>query len=256
MCAPYAPFGDTPLSPNVGETLHVNRTERLYALAEALRHTRFRSQTSASLAALFEVSERTIKRDVAALQQAGLPIFAESGRSGGYRYVDTPTALPPVTFTPSEAAAIAIALGTQDHLPFAPEGASALGKILHSLNAGDRRKVDELLARVGSTSAGNRSRAARTLDDAIRRRVVVNMSYSDGRGNLTTRRVEPIQYVQIEAGWYLHAYCHLRHDARRFRLDRVVSARLTRAAAVNGDDATVTAIPSGATSLATRWPAP
>jgi predicted DNA-binding transcriptional regulator YafY len=201
---------------------------------------------------VFEVSERTIKRDISALQQAGLPIFAESGRSGGYRYLDSRTPMPAVSFTAGEAAAIAIALGTQENLPFAPEGSSALSKILHSMSAGDQREVSDLLERVGSTSSPVRNRAARTLDEGIRRRVVVNISYADGRGNTTDRKIDPMQYVQVRGRWYLHAYCHLRQDARWFRLDRVASARLTRSAARIAAE-TVGAAPADAALLATRW---
>jgi predicted DNA-binding transcriptional regulator YafY len=61
----------------------VNRTERLYAVAEELRRAGAQGTTSARLARSLEVSIRTIKRDVSALQQAGLPVRAEAGPGGG-----------------------------------------------------------------------------------------------------------------------------------------------------------------------------
>ena len=63
----------------------MNRTERLYAIAEALRAAGDDGRTSAWLAERFEVSTRTIKRDVTALQEAGRPIAGFGGRGGGYR---------------------------------------------------------------------------------------------------------------------------------------------------------------------------
>lgn len=232
----------------------MNRTERLYGLAEELRRVGDRGRRCAALAAMFEVSERTIKRDISALQYAGLPIWAEQGRLGGYRFLETKAELPAVTFTSGEAAALAIALGTQRDLPFASEGSTALGKILNSMNATDRRQVADLLERVGSTTAPVRTRAARTIDEAIRRQIVVNISYIDRDGTTTDRRIDPIQYAHVAGRWYLHAYCHLRKGGRWFRLDRIRSARLTRSKAPQHDHREVIGTPPPeAASLASRW---
>src|SRR5688500_8688735 len=62
----------------------VNRTDRLYALVEALRAIAPRHRSARELAARFEVSVRTIERDITALQESGVPIYAEPGRKGGY----------------------------------------------------------------------------------------------------------------------------------------------------------------------------
>ena len=61
----------------------MNRTDRLYALAEELRAVAPRPRSARRLAQHFEVSTRTIERDLAALQQAGVPIWATSGPGGG-----------------------------------------------------------------------------------------------------------------------------------------------------------------------------
>src|SRR5262245_66060665 len=62
----------------------VNRTDRLYALVEELRAVAPRPRSARQLAARYEVSTRTIERDILALQEAGVPIYAETGRCGGY----------------------------------------------------------------------------------------------------------------------------------------------------------------------------
>lgn len=61
----------------------MNRTDRLYALVEELRAVAPRLRSASWLAARFEVSTRTIERDLSALQQTGVPIWAEPGRTGG-----------------------------------------------------------------------------------------------------------------------------------------------------------------------------
>ena len=87
----------------------MNRTDRLYALVEELRACAPRRRSARELASLYEVSARTIERDIGALQQAGVPVYADAGRCGGYT-VDKSLTLPPLNFTPAEAVALAVAL--------------------------------------------------------------------------------------------------------------------------------------------------
>lgn len=77
-----------------------NRTDRLLAIILLLRSRRQR--TARQLAEIFEVSQRTIYRDIESLTQADVPIVVDPGPEGGYRLLDT-YALPPVMFTMDEA---------------------------------------------------------------------------------------------------------------------------------------------------------
>ncbi|MGN6759168.1 MAG: helix-turn-helix transcriptional regulator, partial [Thermomicrobiales bacterium] len=87
----------------------MNRTERLYALVEELRARSPRLVRAAELASRFDVTTRTIERDLLALQEAGVPIWAQPGPGGGDS-LNAETTLPPLNLTPAEAAAIATAL--------------------------------------------------------------------------------------------------------------------------------------------------
>lgn len=208
----------------------MNRTDRLYAIAEQLRAAGTQGRSSAWLARHFEVSTRTVKRDVAALQQAGLPVWAAEGRNGGYR-VREAASLPPLSFTAGEAAALAIALAAEPTIPFAPDGASALAKIMGAMDAEQRSATAQLAARVWMRlpTRAARPRAARALDEALRASVVVTIDYRDGDGRLTRRRaIEPLAFARTGGHWYALAYCRRRRAGRWFRLDRVTGAWPTR----------------------------
>ncbi len=124
----------------------MQRTERLFALAEYLRGRRT-GVTAEALAERFEVTIRTIYRDLDALRAASLPLGAERGRGGGYA-LDRSYSLPPVNFTAREAALL-VALGrfasNMRLLPFTDTLESALDKVRAALSTSAQR---ELLARL------------------------------------------------------------------------------------------------------------
>jgi predicted DNA-binding transcriptional regulator YafY len=107
----------------------VNRTDRLYALVEELRAVAPRPRSARRPAGRFEVSARTVERDLSALQQSGVPIYAQPGRTGGY-CLDKARTLPPVNLTPDEAVAMALALRRLEGTPFRATAGSALRKLL------------------------------------------------------------------------------------------------------------------------------
>ena len=105
----------------------MNHTDRLYALVEELRAIAPRHRSARELAAGFEVSVRTIERDIHALQQSGVPIHAGPG---GHGYALGESMSPsPLTFTPAEAVAVAVALSGARDTPFAFQARSALRKL-------------------------------------------------------------------------------------------------------------------------------
>src|SRR5262245_19305288 len=128
----------------------VRRTERLFAIAEYLRGGRT-GVTAEALAQRFGVTVRTVYRDLDALRDAALPVSAERGRGGGYA-LDRSYSLPPVNFTPREAALL-VALGRfaidMRLLPFAGTLASGLDKVRAALSTSAQR---ELLARLSELS--------------------------------------------------------------------------------------------------------
>lgn len=125
----------------------MNRPDRLYAIVEELRVAAPGGRSSSWLADRFEVSARTIKRDVAALMEAGVPVVGLEGRSLGYRLLRT-TSTNPIAFTSGEAAAVAVALAAEPHLPFAPDGRAALTKLLGAMDERQRAAAERLASRI------------------------------------------------------------------------------------------------------------
>ncbi|MDY7102622.1 MAG: WYL domain-containing protein [Actinomycetota bacterium] len=207
----------------------MNRTDRLYAIAEELRAAGPGGRTSAWLARRFEVTGRTIKRDVTALQEAGVPIYGIGGHGGGYR-LDEAATLPPVAFTAGEAIAIAAALALDANAPFAADGRSALTKVMDAMGPAGRADARSLAAKVWTRNppTGAAARARRVVEEALRRQVVVVLDYRDRSGAHTRRRpVEPQVFANTGGHWYLLAWCRWRRAGRWFRLDRIEGATLT-----------------------------
>lgn len=208
----------------------MNRTDRLYGIVEELRAVAPRPRSTTWLATRFEVSRRTIERDIAALQETGVPVYAQAGRSGGY-VVDPRTTLPPLNVTPAESAAIALALDGYRG-PFATEARTALAKVLAAMPGSHAAAAQDLVGRVrvlsSTTQLPRRDHPAATVvDEAVARHRVIRLSYVDKTGSATRRDVEPVSLIGGPEGWYLLGWCRLRDGARAFRLDRIERAVLT-----------------------------
>jgi predicted DNA-binding transcriptional regulator YafY len=208
----------------------MNRTDRLYALVEDLRATAPRARGACRLAERFEVSVRTIQRDILALQEAGVPIWATPGPGGGYT-IDPGHTLPPLNFTPSEAAAVALAMARSGPMPFDGAARTALHKVVAAMSEPGRSGAAELLARIHLLPARGKLSAppvVRVVEQALVERRVLCLDYRDKHGQPTVaRRVEPLGLVGAERDWYLVGWCRLRGAVRVFRLDRITAVELT-----------------------------
>src|SRR5207244_6977673 len=121
--------------------------DRLYALVEELRAVAPRARTARQLAEHFEVSVRTVERDLSALQQSGVPIWATPGPGGGYT-LDPSMTLPPLNFTADEATAIAVALAASGPIPFGDAARAALRKLVAAMSSTSREGAGELVGRI------------------------------------------------------------------------------------------------------------
>lgn len=209
--------------------LRMNRTDRLYAIREDLRRAGPRGRTAEQLAVAFEISVRTVKRDISALQQAGFPIWARTGRIGGY-VVDPAATLPPVNFTAAEAAALAAAIAAHRGQPFDQLARAALVKVLGVMDSHARQQTNALTERIWinhTTAEPTKPRHRKAIEQALQQRKVLSLHYRDRNDELTKRRVDPQVLAFRDGYWFLIAYCRQREAIRWFRLDRIDGATLT-----------------------------
>ncbi|QLY29612.1 WYL domain-containing protein [Nocardia huaxiensis] len=199
----------------------MTKTERLYALAEELRAYSPRPRSARQLAARLEVTPRTIVRDIAALQQAGVPITAVPGPGGGYA-VERGRTLAPVSLTATEATALLVALPLLAGTPFAEAARAAVHKVLAVLPDAERATAGELTDRIRLLPKQPPPVPPEVLT-ALRERRPLRLQYLDRNGEPTERVAEPLALV-AGTHWYLYAWCRMRKDLRGFRLDRMHGA--------------------------------
>lgn len=233
--------------------LSVNRTDRLYAIREELRRAGQAGRTAERLAATFEVSTRTIKRDISTLQHSGFPAWARPGPGGGY-VVDAEATLPPVNFTEAEVAGLAAAAAVHREQPFAEHLRGALNKVLGVMDSGARDRATSLTDRIWIDTSGAPAtpKVQRALEHALNEMRVVTVDYVDHQGAATTRKVDPILLAFTRGHWYFVGHCRLADGIRWFRTDRVVGARLTKERAAAIPVEAIGAPPSSAAPLTDR----
>jgi predicted DNA-binding transcriptional regulator YafY len=205
----------------------MNRLDRLYAVVEELRAAGSRGRSARRLAEHFEVSARTIERDILALQEAGVPISAHLGRRGGY-VLDRSMTLPPLNFTPAEAVAMAVGLRRLDDTPWARDARTALLKIVAAMPEGAaaraRALADCVRLLVQPLSAPDQT-IADAVVCAVEDATPILIDYLDVGGQSTVREVEPHHVVLGPNGCYVTGWCRLREDERVFRIDRIHSVQ-------------------------------
>lgn len=192
--------------------------------------------TAAELAEELEVSVATARRDLEALSAAGVPVYPQAGRGGGWRLLGgARTDLSGLSS--SEAQALFLLAGPA--APATPEVRSALRKLLRALPATFREGAEAAAsavvvdpARWGATGKEPPD-AVRVLRDATVRRRRVRLAY-DGRDGPSERLVDPYGLVDKDGVWYLLAGTE--RGRRTFRVDRITGAEPTEEEFERPDD--------------------
>ena len=196
----------------------MRRAERLFRLVSELRS---RGVCRAEdLATYFEISVRTVYRDIAHLQGSGLPIEGEAGVG----YLLRPGFdLPPMTFTYEQLDALAIGLAfvevAGDTL-LSEAAREVRAKLQSSLPEPEQRKLENAPL-FASRGEGRAPPMLAIVRPAIREQRILRLRYGAGDGAHTERRVRPLAIWAFTDGWLFVGWCELRGDFRAFRLDRI-----------------------------------
>ncbi len=203
----------------------MNRTDRLVAMVMHLQGRRV--VRASELAEHFEVTERTIYRDIAALGEAGVPVVGEAGV--GYSLVKG-YHLPPVMFTAEEATAMFVGGELVKQFADASLSAPMASALLRIRSVLPRDRQDDLdrLARATAIMGSPRlpsgidQRTLLPIQQAVVSRRVLRLTYrARARSEDTVREVEPLGVIYYGGAWYLVAWCRLREAFRHFKLERL-----------------------------------
>lgn len=179
------------------------------------------------LADRFEVSPRTIYRDMDAIAMAGIPIRGASGAGGGFEIMQN-YKIDKKVFSAADLSAILMGLSSLSNMVRGDELLNALAKVKSFVPA-DRAKDIEVKANQIcidlSPWMGNRNVQPylETIKAALQDNKLISFEYVAHHGNKTVRVVEPYQLVLKSSHWYLQGYCRERKDFRLFKLSRISS---------------------------------
>lgn len=179
--------------------------------------------TAKELADRFEVSRRTIYRDIDVLSEAGIPIYTDKGKGGGISILEDYT-LNKTLLSKSESEGLVLALkamGATDY-PEADVILEKIGSIFKNNIANEWIEInfDSWSSRVNEDNKFSKLR------DSIISNQIVNFNYINVNGIRSNRDVEPVKLVFSSFSWYLVAFCHMRQEYRVFRLSRIKNVKV------------------------------
>ncbi|MDD5936764.1 MAG: YafY family protein [Clostridiales bacterium] len=182
------------------------------------------------LADMFEVSPRTIYRDIDSINMAGIPIRATSGVGGGFEIMPQ-YKVDNKVFSTSDLSTILMGLSSLPNMVQGNELVNALAKV-KSFIPSEQSKDIELKANqiyIDLTpwmDNRNIQPYLEMIKSAMQENKLISFQYADRHGDKTVRSVEPYQLVLKDNHWYIQGYCRIRKDFRLFKLGRMSSLHI------------------------------
>lgn len=182
------------------------------------------------LADMFEVSPRTIYRDIDAINMAGIPVRSSAGVGGGFEIMER-YKIDKNVFSSADLSALLTGLSSLSNMVQGDELVHTLTKVRSFIPA-DRAKDIEVKADQISIDlspwTGSRSIQPylEIIKTALQESRLLAFAYADQDGNKTARTAEPYQLVLKSSHWYFQGYCHKRMDYRLFKLTRISNLKM------------------------------
>ena len=201
----------------------MSQLSRLISLLTLLKSKRL--LTASELARKYDVSVRTIYRDIKKLEEAGIPVYSIEGR--GYSLVDS-YSVPPVQFTEKQANALITAqhiVSQSKDVSFVTDFNEALVKIKSVFRTSIQEKSELLNDKIYVFNWQYEEISSDALSEiqlAITNFNYVEINYQKANDPTTSfRKIEPCAMYSTQNKWILIAWCHLRTELRAFRIDRI-----------------------------------
>lgn len=180
-----------------------------------------KSATAAELSRHFGVSPRTVYRDIEALSQAGIPIYASQGKNGGIALMENFVLQKSLLNREEQAEILSALQGLQAVSGVQAKSALAKWHAVFGPGGGDWVAVDF------SDWSQTRQNELKLIKEGILHRKAIQFTYYGSNGEKTLREAEPLQLWFKDRAWYLKAYCLLRQQERLFKLTRMKDVRLS-----------------------------
>lgn len=200
----------------------MRKTERLLYILSLLRlNRRLRAW---DLARKCGVTERTIYRDIISISAANIPIYFD----GGYKLLHEGF-LPPTNLSGHEAGFLLSILKSplfEKGKPFRETARRIIDKI--QITDENKNVTGSIAMGVISTEKSHNHKLTSSIEDAIREKRNITISYESLKSEKTKRKISPYAMAFRKSAWYLVGHCHLRNDIRTFRLGRIQTVKLSR----------------------------
>ena len=192
---------------------------RLFEMVHILLNKK--NVTAKELAEHFEVSIRTVYRDIETLTFAGIPVYSSRGKNGGIRLLEN-YVLNKTLISQDEQNEILYALQSLKAASY-PEVEEILEKMSLIFNKSSDNWIEIDFSRYGAED----STLFENIKKAILNKKTVNFTYHNTKGEKSRRTADPLKIWFKEKAWYLFAYCHEKKSIRQFKINRIKGLTLT-----------------------------
>ena len=182
------------------------------------------------LADMFEVSPRTIYRDIDAINMAGIPVRSTSGVGGGFEIMQE-YKVDKKVFSTADLSALLMGLSSLSGMVRGDELIHALAKVKSFIPADRAKEIELKVSQICIdlspwTGNGNIQPYLETIKTALQEKKLLTFEYIAHHGTKTARTIAPYQLVLKNSHWYIQGYCYKRNDFRLFRLSRMSSLQM------------------------------